>query len=88
MALNIKSVGVIGAGQMGNGIAHVCALAGYAVLLDDVNGRAHQGRHGDHQRNMTRQVGAQAISEDRRKRRARAASSRRKNTTTWRTATW
>ena len=30
MALNIQSVGVIGAGQMGNGIAHVCALAGYS----------------------------------------------------------
>jgi 3-hydroxybutyryl-CoA dehydrogenase len=33
----IKTVGVIGAGQMGSGIAHVCALAGYDVLLNDVN---------------------------------------------------
>jgi len=33
----IKTVGVIGAGQMGAGIAHVCALAGYAVLLNDVD---------------------------------------------------
>jgi 3-hydroxybutyryl-CoA dehydrogenase len=33
---NIKTVGVIGAGQMGGGIAHVCALAGYDVLLNDV----------------------------------------------------
>jgi len=33
----IKSVGVIGAGQMGSGIAHVCALAGYQVLLNDVS---------------------------------------------------
>ena len=32
----IKRVGVIGAGQMGAGIAHVCALAGYDVLLNDV----------------------------------------------------
>jgi 3-hydroxybutyryl-CoA dehydrogenase len=32
----IKTVGVIGAGQMGGGIAHVCALAGYEVLLNDV----------------------------------------------------
>lgn len=31
----IKTVGVIGAGQMGGGIAHVCALAGYEVLLHD-----------------------------------------------------
>ena len=33
----IKTVGVIGAGQMGSGIAHVCALAGYDVLLNDVS---------------------------------------------------
>ena len=33
----IKTVGVIGAGQMGNGIAHVAALAGYKVLLNDLS---------------------------------------------------
>ena len=33
----IKTVGVIGAGQMGGGIAHVCALAGYEVLLNDID---------------------------------------------------
>jgi 3-hydroxybutyryl-CoA dehydrogenase len=33
----IKAVGVIGAGQMGSGIAHVCALNGYDVLLNDVS---------------------------------------------------
>jgi len=32
----IKTVGVIGAGQMGGGIAHVCALGGYEVLLNDI----------------------------------------------------
>jgi 3-hydroxybutyryl-CoA dehydrogenase len=32
----IKTVGVIGAGQMGSGIAHVCALGGYDVLLNDL----------------------------------------------------
>jgi 3-hydroxybutyryl-CoA dehydrogenase len=32
----IRTIGVIGAGQMGGGIAHVCALAGYDVLLNDV----------------------------------------------------
>ena len=37
MALNVKKVGVIGAGQMGNGIAHVCALAGYDVKLNDIS---------------------------------------------------
>jgi len=33
----LKTIGVIGAGQMGSGIAHVCALAGYQVLLHDVS---------------------------------------------------
>jgi 3-hydroxybutyryl-CoA dehydrogenase len=33
----IERIGIIGAGQMGNGIAHVLALAGYDVMLDDVN---------------------------------------------------
>src|SRR5271168_2080936 len=32
----IRTIGVIGAGQMGSGIAHVCALAGYDVLLNDL----------------------------------------------------
>src|SRR3984893_1884886 len=36
MALNIQKVGVVGAGQMGNGIAHVCALAGFDVKLNDI----------------------------------------------------
>ncbi|MBI3439369.1 MAG: 3-hydroxybutyryl-CoA dehydrogenase [Proteobacteria bacterium] len=35
MMNDIRTVGVVGAGQMGNGIAHVCALAGYDVLLND-----------------------------------------------------
>mgnify|MGYP003593311884 CR=1 FL=1 len=35
--VQIRSVGVIGAGQMGSGIAHVCALGGYDVLLHDVS---------------------------------------------------
>jgi len=33
----IRTVGVIGAGQMGNGIAHVVALGGYDVLLHDIS---------------------------------------------------
>ena len=40
----IARVGVIGAGQMGNGIAHVCALAGLPVTMLDVQGgRAGEG---------------------------------------------
>ena len=35
--MTVQSVGVIGAGQMGNGIAHVFAVAGYDVLLTDIS---------------------------------------------------
>ncbi|MBV9970322.1 MAG: 3-hydroxybutyryl-CoA dehydrogenase, partial [Xanthobacteraceae bacterium] len=35
--MDIHRVGVIGAGQMGNGIAHVCALAGFEVALNDLS---------------------------------------------------
>jgi len=38
--MNIQTIGVIGAGQMGNGIAHVCALSGYDVQLIDID-QAH-----------------------------------------------
>ena len=38
--MTIQAVGVIGAGQMGNGIAHVFSLAGYEVLLNDISARA------------------------------------------------
>jgi len=34
--MEIAKIGIVGAGQMGNGIAHVCALAGYDVLLNDI----------------------------------------------------
>jgi 3-hydroxybutyryl-CoA dehydrogenase len=67
MALNIKSVGVIGAGQMGNGIAHVCALAGYSVMLNDVAGDRIKAGMATINGNMTRQVAKKVISEDQRK---------------------
>src|SRR3954468_25102354 len=52
----IRTVGVIGAGQMGSGIAHVVALGGYDVLLHDVSpDRIKQGLSVI-ERNMTRQV--------------------------------
>lgn len=37
MSFEIRKIGVIGAGQMGKGIAHVCALAGFDVALNDVS---------------------------------------------------
>ncbi len=54
--VDIKTVGVIGAGQMGSGIAHVCALGGYDVLLHDVSSdRIDQGI-AQIEKNMIRQV--------------------------------
>jgi 3-hydroxybutyryl-CoA dehydrogenase len=67
MAVNIKSVGVIGAGQMGNGIAHVCALAGYSVMLNDVSPDQIKAAMATINGNMARQVGKKAISEEDRK---------------------
>ena len=48
--MEIKRVGVIGAGQMGNGIAHVFALAGFDVVLHDVSEEALDGGARDHPR--------------------------------------
>ena len=59
----IKTVGVIGAGQMGNGIAHVAALAGYDVLLHDIKKEAVDSALGIIQKNMTRQVSRGLITE-------------------------
>jgi 3-hydroxybutyryl-CoA dehydrogenase len=64
MALNIQSVGVIGAGQMGNGIAHVCALAGYTVMLNDVSSDRIKAGMATINGNMARQVARKTISED------------------------
>src|ERR1017187_8728456 len=68
MAVNIQSVGVIGAGQMGNGIAHVCALAGFSVMLNDVSPDRIKASLATINGNMTRQVSKKLISEDDRKR--------------------
>jgi 3-hydroxybutyryl-CoA dehydrogenase len=60
----IRTIGIVGAGQMGNGIAHVCALAGYDVLLNDVD-EAHidQALH-TIEHNMHRQVHRGMIGEE------------------------
>ena len=52
----ISSVGIIGAGQMGNGIAHVVALGGYNVTLVDVKKEAIDKARATIERNMARQV--------------------------------
>ncbi len=57
----IQKIGVIGAGQMGNGIAHVCALAGYEVVLQDVNREQIDKALQTISHNMDRQIGRHAI---------------------------
>jgi len=54
--MNIRKVGVIGAGQMGNGIAHVCALAGCEVLLNDVSKERIEAGLATIDGNLSRQV--------------------------------
>ncbi len=61
--MTIQSVGVIGAGQMGNGIAHVFALAGYDVLLTDVNEEALKKALATVTKNLDRQVKGGKITE-------------------------
>jgi 3-hydroxybutyryl-CoA dehydrogenase len=59
----IKTIGVIGAGQMGSGIAHVCALAGYDVRMSDLEAKALENALVVVDRNLTRQVGRGHVSE-------------------------
>jgi 3-hydroxybutyryl-CoA dehydrogenase len=54
--MEIRTVGVVGAGQMGNGIAHVMALAGYDVLLNDISSEALERALATIRRNLDRQV--------------------------------
>src|SRR5579872_5175392 len=62
----IRTVGVIGAGQMGNGIAHVCALSGLHVLLNDIDvGRISEGL-AVISGNLARQVTRQRITDEER----------------------
>ncbi len=62
----IAQVGVVGAGQMGNGIAHVCALAGFDVKLNDLNADRIKAGIATINGNMARQVSRQRITEDER----------------------
>ena len=75
--MDIQTIGIVGAGQMGNGIAHVMALAGYDVLLTDVSEEALQKALKLVEGNMARQAGRGKITED-----AMAAALGRIKTTT------
>jgi 3-hydroxybutyryl-CoA dehydrogenase len=61
---DIHRVGVIGAGQMGSGIAHVCALAGMEVTLNDVADERIRAGMAAIKGNLARQVAKNAITED------------------------
>jgi 3-hydroxybutyryl-CoA dehydrogenase len=61
--MEIKTVGVIGAGQMGNGIAHVCACAGIEVRLNDVSEERIKAGLATINGNMARQVAKGTITE-------------------------
>src|SRR5581483_3580223 len=63
----IKKVGVVGAGQMGSGIAHVAALAGFDVVLNDVSGDRIKSSLATINGNMARQVSSAKITEAERK---------------------
>ena len=62
--MDIQKVGVIGAGQMGNGIAHVLALAGYQVTITDLNQAALDNARVVIDRNLARQVKGAKITAD------------------------
>jgi 3-hydroxybutyryl-CoA dehydrogenase len=75
--MTIQTVGVVGAGQMGNGIAHVFAVAGYDVLLTDISAEALQKAVATIDRNLERQVSRGKIEAD-----IKAAAMARIRTTT------
>src|SRR5262245_25397161 len=67
MTTRLSKVGVIGAGLMGNGIAHVAALAGYKVLLNDVSAARINAGLATIDGNLARQVASGRIDEAERK---------------------
>jgi 3-hydroxybutyryl-CoA dehydrogenase len=60
----IRKVGVIGSGQMGNGIAHVAALAGFDVVLNDLSSDQLKSAMATIKSNLSRQVSKKMITED------------------------
>ncbi len=61
--MSIKKVGVVGAGQMGNGIAHVIALAGYDVVLNDIEPARIDEALATINGNLSRQVASKKITQ-------------------------
>lgn len=73
----IATIGIIGAGQMGAGIAHVCALAGFEVAVSDINEEQLAKCVANIEKNIARQVNKGFVSEA-----DRAAALKRITTTT------
>jgi 3-hydroxybutyryl-CoA dehydrogenase len=66
MAPQIRKIGVIGAGQMGSGIAHVSALAGFDVKLHDLTADRVKAGIATINGNLARQVSRKRITEEER----------------------
>jgi 3-hydroxybutyryl-CoA dehydrogenase len=64
MSDGIRTIGVIGAGQMGSGIAHVAALSGFSVRLGDVDPKALERSIQGIDKNLTRQVARGKVKEE------------------------
>ncbi|MDN3224414.1 3-hydroxybutyryl-CoA dehydrogenase [Pseudomonas nunensis] len=62
--MNLQHIGVIGAGTMGNGIAQVCAVAGFDVTLIDISESALQKALATVGKNLDRQVAKASLSEE------------------------
>ncbi len=62
--MTISKIGVVGAGTMGSGIAHVCALSGYDVCLADVSQEILDKAMAVIEKNMGRQVKKEIIGQD------------------------
>ena len=67
MAQDIKTVGIIGSGQMGKGIAHVCAVAGFDVRLYDANAEVLKCAVADIEKGMDKRVSRGEITADEKK---------------------
>src|ERR1051326_3105030 len=64
MAQALRKIGIVGAGQMGSGIAHVCALGGLTVLLNDVSAPRLKEALATIPVKMARQVSRKRITEE------------------------
>lgn len=62
--MEVQKIGIVGAGQMGNGIAHVCALAGYDIIMADMSSEALDKARALIDRNMERQVSREKITSE------------------------